>query len=148
MQKPGAYRAFDPEEERQRFLEGIALFNRKEFFEAHETWEDVWNMSVQDKARFYQGMIQLAVALEHMTRHNPRGVKKVWQTMLAKFAGLPPVYMGVDWQGLVARVGVIVQPVLEMETWQGQQPGDVVIAWDPADVPEIVLQSDPFEDGE
>lgn len=147
MDKPGAYRAFDPEEERQRFLDGIEQFNQKEFFEAHETWEDVWNMSVQEKARFYQGMIQLAVTLEHMTRNNPRGVKKVWQTMLARFDGLPGVFLGVDWKGLVERVQVIVQPVLEMETWQGQQPGDAVIAWDPADVPMIELLCDPFEEG-
>ena len=52
----------------------IVHFNRHEFFEAHETWEDAWHMAWGIKHEFYQGMIQCAVALEHYRRSNPRGV--------------------------------------------------------------------------
>ena len=47
--------------ERSIYLEGIRLCNEHEFFEAHETWEDCWNMAYGLKHEFYQGMIQCAV---------------------------------------------------------------------------------------
>ena len=60
--------------EKKLYLDGIALFNDHEFFEAHEVWEDIWHEAYGTKFEFYQGMIQCAVALEHYARSNPRGV--------------------------------------------------------------------------
>ena len=51
--------------ERKLYYDGIQLFNEHEFFEAHEVWEDIWHMAYGLKHKFYQGMIQCAVALEH-----------------------------------------------------------------------------------
>ncbi len=141
---PPAYNTFDPEDERKYFLEGIELFNAGEFFEAHEVWEEVWRMSTGDKARFYQGLIQGAVVLEHMNRNNPRGVQAVWKTMLTKFAGQPRVVMGVDLEKFVSGLKSVVGHVLEMETARGQQPHDVRLEWDRAAVPRIELLGDPF----
>ena len=46
-----------------RYLAGILFFNSHDFFEAHEVWEDLWADSHDDERRFYQGLIQAAVAL-------------------------------------------------------------------------------------
>ena len=56
--------------EKKLYLDGIHLFNDHEFFEAHETWEDIWHMAYGLKHDFYQGMIQAAVALEHYRRRS------------------------------------------------------------------------------
>src|SRR5690606_20932959 len=61
------------------FHEGIALFNEGEWFEAHESWEDIWHMAAGPRKLFYQGLIQCAVTLEHMRRGNPRGVVTVYE---------------------------------------------------------------------
>ena len=45
-----------------RYLAGIVLFNRGDFFEAHEVWEQLWMEPGEDK-KFFQGLIQAAVAL-------------------------------------------------------------------------------------
>ena len=46
-------------------LRGADLFNRQQFFEAHEVWEDAWRESAGEERRYFQGLIQCAVALEH-----------------------------------------------------------------------------------
>lgn len=145
---PPAYETIDPDAERKLFLEGIQVFNDKEFFEAHEVWEEVWTQCVGERARFYQGLIQIAVTLEHMNRNNPRGVQRVWRTALTKFEGLPAIYMGLDIRKFIDSVRPIVEPVLAMETTRGQQPHDVVLQWNPGEVPELVLEYDPWARGD
>ena len=46
--------------------QGIDLFNRGEYFDAHEAWEGVW-LRAQDsrEKRFYQGLIMAAGAFVH-----------------------------------------------------------------------------------
>ena len=52
-----------PEERRRLFQEGIDLFNRGEFFEAHETWEEIWRSNDPEPRELFQGLIQVAAAL-------------------------------------------------------------------------------------
>ncbi len=143
-----AYAPYDPAEEKRFFHEGIDLFNHGEFFDAHEAWEEIWKNTAGRKARFYQGLIQAAVTLEHMNRANPRGVQRVWSTMMTKFEGLPDVFMGVNIPQFLGALRPVVAHVLEMETVQGQQPYDVELKWNRNAVPKVELLYDPFETGE
>jgi predicted metal-dependent hydrolase len=59
--------------DRAGFRSGIELFNRAEFFEAHEVLEDVWRAAPANEKRFLQGVIQVAVALHHYSRGNAVG---------------------------------------------------------------------------
>jgi hypothetical protein len=61
----------------QRYLQGIEYFNDCEFFEAHEVWEDLWTDFEGELRRFYQGLIQAAVALHHFGNGNTRGARKL-----------------------------------------------------------------------
>ena len=93
------------------FHEGIRLFNAQDWFEAHEVWEDIWREASGDRKRFYQGLIQCAVTIEHVRRGNPRGVLSVWTTAQTKFTGLPSPYMGIAVDQLLADVkALIVSP--------------------------------------
>ena len=67
------------------FHEGLKLFNGQEWFDAHETWEDIWVMASGSRKLFYQGLIQCAVVLEHVRRGNPRGVRSVWKIAFGMF---------------------------------------------------------------
>jgi len=136
------------EVERRSYVEGIRYFNEKDFFEAHETWEDAWNLSVGRKRRFYQGMIQSAVTLEHMRRSNPRGVQRVWRTTQQKFEVCPETCMGIHVPTYLEGIRTGISSVLAMPTTRGQQPHDIHIEWSPLDVPLIELAYDPFETGE
>src|SRR3954467_7852247 len=100
-------------EERSIYLEGIRLFNEHEFFEAHETWEDCWNMAYGLKHEFYQGMIQCAVALEHYCRSNPRGVLSLFKSYNKRMANVPAVFMGLAVKDFLSRMHEALRPVLE-----------------------------------
>jgi hypothetical protein len=134
-------------EEATMFHEGVKLFNDGEWFDAHEAWEDIWAVAEGEKRRFYQGLIQYAVTIEHIRRGNPRGMRSVYRTAVQKFNGLSGIYMGIDIEQLYAAMKTFVKPVLNMgpkafdpATGRGQDmPVDLSRA------PKIALTCDPFE---
>jgi uncharacterized protein len=77
------------------FEKGIQLFNAGRFFECHEAWEEVWKRADGDARRFYQGLIQFAVAILHAQRGNRKGAKSVYAKACRNLARLPDDYMGV-----------------------------------------------------
>src|SRR5437763_16980322 len=102
-----------PELERKLYLEGIQLFNDHEFFEAHETWEEIWHMAYGLKHQFYQGLIQCAVALEHYLRSNPRGVLSLYKSYQTKFKDVPARFMGLDVKKFLGEMRDILKDVVE-----------------------------------
>src|SRR3954462_15288132 len=56
-----------------QLLEGIAQFNRGEFFEQHETLELLWRAERRDVRFLYQGILQIGVAFHHLRRLNHHG---------------------------------------------------------------------------
>ena len=133
-------------QEARLFHDGIGLFNDREWFEAHETWEEVWHMASGRKKKFYQGLIQLAVTLEHVRRGNPRGVRSVWGTCVPKFDGLDDVYMGIPVRPLIDAVGQAIKPILDLPPsyFDASRPRGQDLPMDWELVPRIELEHDPF----
>ncbi|MEX2158688.1 MAG: DUF309 domain-containing protein [Dehalococcoidia bacterium] len=84
------------EERRPVLLAGIAQFNNGYFFEAHETWEDLWYLSPWPARQFLQGLIQTAAAFVHLMRHQYPGTVRLLSHALAKLDEFPDGYMGID----------------------------------------------------
>ena len=91
-----------------RYLAGIELFNRGEFFEAHEVWEDLWHECASADRRFYQALIQAAVAAYHWSRGNAAGAKRLYHSGRKYMEPFRPVYLGlaVDdfWDAMAAHL--------------------------------------------
>ena len=67
------------------FLKGIDLFNKKDFYDAHEYWEELWlNYKLKD-ASFIQGLIQLSVSYFHYFNGNLKGARSMVRKCLMKF---------------------------------------------------------------
>ena len=130
--------------EKKLYLDGIHLFNTHEYFEAHETWEDIWHMAYGLKHEFYQGMIQAAVALEHYRRQNPRGVLGLWKSYPPKFKNVPDRFMGLNVKQFLQQMEQVLRPVVTADPL----PEKGAIELDLATVPKIELEYDPFENGE
>jgi predicted metal-dependent hydrolase len=79
-----------------RYLEGIDLFNRREFFEAHEIWEDLWHDTAGEDRRFYQGLIQAAVAVYHASNGNVPGARRLFHSGRKYMSVYPAVHLGLD----------------------------------------------------
>jgi predicted metal-dependent hydrolase len=92
---------------------GIRYFNDCEFFEAHETWEELWTEYRGPARRYYQGLIQAAVALHHFGNGNIRGAKKVYATSRNYLEEYRPAYQGLDLDSFLAQYERCFKPVLE-----------------------------------
>jgi predicted metal-dependent hydrolase len=56
-----------------QLVEGIAQFNRGEYFEQHETLELLWRAERRDIRYLYQGILQIGVAFHHLRKRNHHG---------------------------------------------------------------------------
>lgn len=91
--------------------QGIDEFNRAYFFEAHETLEDLWRETSGPLRLFYQGLIQLAVALYHLSNGNRRGALNLLSKGLDKLSVYQPVCQDIDVEALCAEARVWLERV-------------------------------------
>jgi predicted metal-dependent hydrolase len=75
---------------------GIELFNRAEFFDAHEVLEDVWRAAPEGEKKFLQGIIQVAVALYHHANGNSVGARSVLRRAFRNLSRYPEGFAGVQ----------------------------------------------------
>ena len=79
-----------------QLLEGIAQFNRGEYFEQHETLELLWRAESRDVRRLYQGILQIGVAFHHLRRLNHHGTVYMLSRGSGYLAPFAPACQGVD----------------------------------------------------
>jgi predicted metal-dependent hydrolase len=77
---------------------GLALFNRAEFFEAHEALEDLWREAQfgSPVRRHLQGLVQLAVAFHHESCQNFVGARSVLDRALRNLKGAEESFAFLD----------------------------------------------------
>ena len=117
------------------YLEGIAHFNACDFFEAHESWEELWTEYQGPLRKFYQGLIQAAVALHHFGNGNIRGAKKLYFGSLGYLEPYRPVQQGLNLDKFLAEFTTCFAPVIAAEEAFPQ------LEVDPETIPEIHLES-------
>jgi len=87
-----------------RYLAGIVLFNRGDFFEAHEVWESIWLEEHGPDRQFYQGLIQAAVGLCHFCNGNVRGAAKLYRSSRDYLARYGAAHHGMDLAGFATQM--------------------------------------------
>ena len=118
------------EEGRPILLAGIEQYNGGYFFEAHETWEDLWYVSPWPARQFLQGIIQTAAAFVHLMRHQYPGTVRLLGHALAKLDEFPDEYMGIDAARLRREVARAHDELIEL----GEERFD---EWDRAQIPAV-----------
>ena len=95
-----------PEERDRLFQEGIDLFNRGDFFAAHEAWEEIWRSTTPEPKELLQGLVQVAAGLHQILdlkrKIGPRNTLAKARSHLEVYA--PSAY-GLDVAGLLESVG-------------------------------------------
>jgi uncharacterized protein len=128
-----------PEYDR-RYLAGIQFFNHHDFFEAHEAWEELWLDCSPEDRRFYQGLIQAAVALHHWHNGNWRGTQRLFHSGRRYMSTYPGSFLGLRigrfWQEMEravaealneapdgrARLDLTMAPTIELDPPPAQWP--------------------------
>jgi predicted metal-dependent hydrolase len=86
------------------FDEGIALFNRGEFFQCHEVLEEIWTPAQQPERWFLQSLIHFAVGFYHHQRGNTVGATRQLNKGLRKIQAYLPEWGGVKTAGIEREV--------------------------------------------
>ena len=120
-----------------RYLKGFEYFNECEFFEAHEIWEELWQDYQGPSRKFYQGLIQVAVALHHFGNGNSRGAIKLYHSSRNYLEPYRPHHLGANLDKLFVEMEACFEKLLASD----EKFPNVEI--DPELIPEIYLEATP-----
>jgi hypothetical protein len=93
----------DPEKAEELFRDGVALFNGRRYWHAHEAWETLWRAASDEERDFYQGLIQVAAGLLHLQRRNMRGARNKLSEGVAKLERYEPSHHGIFVSELIGK---------------------------------------------
>lgn len=109
MDAPILHPDLTPEERQRLFRQGIKLFNRGEFFDCHEAWEEIWRSTTPEPKDLFQGLIQVAVGLFHFhVRQRPDVARRVMAKGRRRLERVVDRSLGLDLEQLLS----------EARTWE------------------------------
>ena len=111
----------------EELLQALAQFNRGDWFECHETLEELWVGAKGELRDFYQGMLQIAVALHHWRNGNLKGAQILLRSGGDCLRRVPEVCLGVDVAGLVTDAGGVLEALDELgEGRMSELPAELI----------------------
>lgn len=120
------------------YLEGIRLFNEREFFACHDVLEELWTDTLGPERLYYQGLIHAAVSLFHFDEGNLGGARKMHDSTRKYLEPFAPCFMGLDLETFLTDYTACFQPLLDAGS---QWPAGVVL--DPEAIPSLRWQAEP-----
>lgn len=84
----------------QPYHQGIELFNKRAFYEAHEAWESIWLKEKGEDRLFLQGLIQLAGGFHHVQKGRIKPAVTCLKKGGEKLKAYLPFHQGLDLKGL------------------------------------------------
>jgi predicted metal-dependent hydrolase len=81
------------------FLKGIKEYNNKDFFECHDTWEEIWHELKGIDRLFVQGLIHSAIGHYHLRNKNWKGARSQFEKCRKKLEPYGPLYRGINIAG-------------------------------------------------
>lgn len=93
----------------QLFWQGVEQFNSQQFYACHDTLEALWIEATEPEKTFYQAVLQIAVALYHLSNSNWRGAVILLGEGINKLQRYPSIYAGIDVDELIISSGAMLQ---------------------------------------
>ncbi|MBD2337216.1 DUF309 domain-containing protein [Calothrix sp. FACHB-156] len=93
----------------QEFWQGVEQFNTGQFYACHDTLEALWIEASEPEKTFYQGILQIAVALYHLSNHNWRGAVILLGEGSNRLRRYPSIYGGIDLEALLIQSVALLQ---------------------------------------
>ena len=97
----------DSEKIESLFQEGLNNYRSGEYFEAHESWEELWSDYYLPDRRFIQGLIQLSVSFVHLENDNLKGAKSLLNKCIEKFLDYKDIQRGINVNNLMIEINQV-----------------------------------------
>ena len=89
------------------FQEGLKHYRDGDYFEAHESWEELWSDYYLMDRKFIQGLIQLSVSFVHLKNGNIKGGKSLLNKSTEKFVEFKGVQREIDVNNLLTQINQV-----------------------------------------
>ena len=96
------------------FYEGLEQFNRGEYFEQHETLEEIWASEPREIRYLYQGILKIGVGFYKLRLGNYRGTVNHIAGGVAYLQRFPDGCLGVELARLIEEAGRVREKVIEL----------------------------------
>jgi len=83
-------------EMRVLFEKGLNEYEKGDYFEAHEAWEDLWSDYNFPDRKFIQGLIQLSVSFVHLSNGNMIGARNLLKKSQQKFSDYKGIHRQIN----------------------------------------------------
>ena len=104
---PDGARPHDTLTAHETFREGLAAYNRGDYYEAHERWELLWRDEPEEsvKRNFLQGLIQVAAALHKLgVMKSATGAMRLFERARARLLQVPDGMFGIDVKAVIVGI--------------------------------------------
>ena len=78
------------------FQKGLMEYEKGDYFEAHEAWEDLWSDYNFPDRKYIQGLIQLSVSFVHLRNGNMNGARSLLKKCSEKFEPYQYLQRGIN----------------------------------------------------
>ena len=78
------------------FLNALNLFNNEKWYEAHDAFEEIWNILDGDERQVIQGILQVSVSQFHLSKGNLNGATILLGEGLGRIKNRTHINLGID----------------------------------------------------
>jgi len=99
------------------FEKGLSEYEKGDYFEAHEAWEDLWSDYNFPDRKFIQGLIQLSVSFVHLKNNNLIGARSLLKKCQEKFSEYNGIHRKININDLkyeIEAVSIIYEEIEEL----------------------------------
>lgn len=107
------------------FWQGIEQFNQQDYYACHDTLEALWMEAMEPTKKFYQGILQIAVGLYHLSNKNWRGAVTSMGEGMGRLEYFKPDYFEINIEQLIEETANL---LLELQQAGADQVADFVFA--------------------
>lgn len=102
----------------EEFWQGVEQFNAGQYYACHDTLEALWIEATEPEKTFYQGILQIAVALYHLGNRNWRGAAILLGEGINRLRRYPSDYGGIDVDELLIQSAQLLKTVQQIKPEQ------------------------------
>ncbi len=90
------------------------LYSQGQYYECHDVMEEIWMETPGPERKFFQGLLQCAIALHHWSNGNIQGARILYHEGTKKLQPFRPSHLGVDLEGyLIELAGKLPEKIRE-----------------------------------
>ena len=109
----------------RKVKQGIEYFNKADFYEAHEYFEDAWRETEDDSREFYRALLHLSGGYYRLTQDRSSAARKFFMRSLHWLETFPNTHLGLDIGSLKAHLQSLITEInsgLDSQTILRQHP--------------------------